>query len=170
MTETQLAVNLALLAPCALLRWFDGDVLGVLTECAEDEIRELLDSPLVVSTADCAGAYSLRQQVLAEVLARAQTEPQVDDLALHARAFGYFLRRLEQPQSGERRLADEVACFYHLGKLRELLAQRREWRTIAAYTEAVRAAGPQQPRHRLLVTLYEGLVAINTQDYERGET
>ncbi len=170
MTETQLAVNLALLAPCALLRWFDDDLLGVLTECAEDEIRDLLDSPLVVSTAECAGAYSLCQHVQAEVLARVQTEPLVDDLTLHARAFDYFLRRMEQPQPGERRLADEAACFYHLSKLRELLAQRREWRTIAAYTEAVRAAHPRQPRHQLLVTLYEGLVAINTQDYERGET
>ncbi len=155
-----------------MLRWFDRDLLGALRGHAEREWSDLLADGLVAPAGGYTGAYRLRDEIRPGVLARLRDERPLDELAFHTQAFEYFLRRLEQREDPEviaRRVADEESCFYHLAELRELLTERREWQTIARYVAAARAAGPRQARHLDALSLYEGFVAVRTQDFDRGE-
>ena len=165
----RLPSDLTLLALCAILDSFERDLLMALTGLAEDEVMSLLMSDLVTATSAPARGYRLREECRTAVLERLRTERPLDELALHTRAFEYFLRCMEQATPADRRPSDEERCLYHLGALRELLTERREWQTIAKHIAAVRAANPQQVRHLRLLSLYEGLVSIRTQDHDRGE-
>ncbi|MBC8076195.1 MAG: tetratricopeptide repeat protein, partial [Chloroflexales bacterium] len=60
-------------------------------------------------------------------------------------------------------------CFLHLEALRPPLIERRAWQRLDQLSAAARAAEPQRPRHVQLLALYDGLVAIQTQQYARGE-
>ena len=163
------SADVDLLSLCAILRWFDRELLHDLSGCDEGKITALLTSDLIVPAPASTGGYHLRTDVQADVWTRLHAERPLDALTLHTRAFTYFLRRMERADPTDRRILDEACCLYHLGELRLLLAERLEWRTIAGYIAAVRAAGPRQARHLHLLSLGEGLVAIRTQDYDRGE-
>lgn len=169
MSDNELPTDLTLLSVCAILRWFDRDLLRALTEHDEDEIDALLSSDRVASFSETSTAYRLHDTVRASVLAKVRGERSLDELALHTHVFEYFLRRLEQPESGDQRIVHEECCLYHLGELRLLLTERREWHTIAKYIAAVRSMALQQKDHLHQLLLYEGFVAIRTQDYDRGE-
>src|SRR5438477_1994838 len=136
-----------LLSLCALMRWFDHDLLRDLAAAGDDEIGALLASDLVEAVPAHAGAHRLRDDVRAEALARLRAEHPHDELTLHTRIFGYFLRQMPESVSDEQRAIAEGTCLYHLGELFLLIAARREWQTLAAHVAAVQAAQPQQPRH-----------------------
>src|SRR5689334_833048 len=165
-TETP-AANLLSLG--ALMRWFDHDLLRDLAAAGEDEIGVLLASDLVEAFTEHASAYRLRDDVRAEALARLRAKHSHDELTLHTRIFGYFLRQMRESISDQQRATAEKTCLYHLGELFMLIAARREWQTLAAHVAAVRAARPQQARHLHQIMFYEGYVAVRTQDYAHGE-
>jgi hypothetical protein len=129
----------------------------------------LLEHGLVLPTSDPDGFYVLRDDVQADIRVRLRTERPHDEITLHTRAFEYFLERMQRYASTDQKLVDETRCLYHLGELRELLTEHREWHTIAKHVAAVRAAKPQWIRHHHLLSLYEGFVAIRTLDYNHGE-
>ena len=72
--------DLGLLSICALLRWFDRDLLVVLAERGDDEVGALLDSDLVESAVGTAGAWRLRDDARAAALARLRAERPSDEL------------------------------------------------------------------------------------------
>jgi CHAT domain-containing protein/tetratricopeptide (TPR) repeat protein len=161
-------VNSHLLAFCAILRWFDVELLLALTECAESEVAWLLESGLVAVEPQHGGVYSLQPQQRDEILARLRAERPHDELALHTRAFEHFLRRMAARGEEQQRWAEEDACFYHLDRLSELLAPHGAWQTLAQYVAAATEARPEQKRNRQHLAYYDGLVAIRTSDFERG--
>ncbi len=169
MVDTRAPVDGGLLALCAILRWFDRDLLVALDGHGEPAIEPLLAGELAAPSPASAGAYELREDVRAGALARLRAERPLDELRLHTCAFEHFLRRLEQGTPDDDRQTDEEACLYHLGELRLLLTERREWHTLAGYVAAVRATGPRRARHLHQLTLYDGIVAVRTQEYSRGE-
>jgi hypothetical protein len=69
MTNDSLSDSARLLSLCAILRWFDHDLLRDLAESGDDEIEMLLASDLVVAEPTSAGAYrilpdaSLRREI-----------------------------------------------------------------------------------------------------------
>src|SRR6187399_2722541 len=85
-----------LLSLCALMRWFDHDLLRDLAAAGDDQIGALLASDLVEDVPEHAGAYHLRAGTRAEALAHLRAEHPHDELTLHTRIFGYFLRRMQQ--------------------------------------------------------------------------
>ncbi len=97
------------------------------------------------------------------------TERPDDEVVFHERAFVRFLDAMRREGDAAPRLEAEGACFHHLEALRPLLMERRAWARFGAHVAATRAASPQRPRHAQLLTLYEGLVAIQTQQYTQGE-
>ena len=170
MTGDSPAYSLNLLSLCAILQWFDDDLLRALAPHDASEIAALLASDQVVPAPDFAGAYRLRTDLKEQLLTRLRTEQPQDTLTLHKRAFRSFLQRMQQPDLAERHPYDEAACLYHLSKLFFLLLPNLEWQAIAEFVAAVRAAGPQQPRHHNQLAIYEGYLAVRTHDYQRGET
>jgi hypothetical protein len=70
--------NSPLLSICALLRWFDRDVLRALTGESEVEIEALLISDLVTPAASTS-AYQLRENIRADALARLRAERPSDE-------------------------------------------------------------------------------------------
>ncbi len=158
-----------LLSLCALMRWFDHDLLRDLAAAGEDAIEALMASDQVEAIPEHADAYHLRDDVRAEALARLRAEHPHDELTLHTRIFGYFLRQMRESVSDEQRAITEERCLYHLDELFRLIAARREWQILAAHVAAVRAAQPQQPRHLHQIMFYEGYVAVRTQNYVQGE-
>src|SRR6266508_3681062 len=158
-----------LLSLCALMRWFDHDLLRDLAAAGDDEIGALLASDLVEAVPEHAGAYRLRDGVRAAALAQLHAEHPHDELTRHTRIFGYFLGQMRESVSDEQRATTEETCLHHLGELFRLIAARREWQTLAAHVAVVRAAQPQQPRHLHQIMFYEGYVAVRTQDYAHGE-
>src|SRR5919202_6226101 len=169
MMDAQLPADFALLSLCAILQAFDHDLLLALGDCAAQEVATLLSSDLVVPAAETPGAYRLREEIAADVRVRLREEHPQAEIALHTRAFEYFIARMQPTKPGERNVGDEQSCFYHLGELRELLTEHREWQTIARHIATARAAGPQQSPHLDLLALHEGYVAVRTLDYSRGE-
>lgn len=157
-----------LLSLCAILRSFDRALLGALAEHDEGEIAALLASDLVVPVSGPGGTYRLRPEVQADVLAQFRVERPFDELALHTRAFNYFMERMEQPGASGRRPDDEERCFYHLDNLFSLHSQRLEWQVIRQHTSRARALGARRARYRQRLALYHGHVAIRTQKYDRG--
>lgn len=162
--------SFGLLSLCAILRWFDADLLRELAPQQDARIAALLASDDVDPAPEFAGAYRLRDARRAAALARLHAEYPQDALALHRRAFDLFLDRMQRPAPPARHPADEVACLHHLGKLFFLLLPNCEWQTMAAFVAAARAAAPQQPRHHQQLAIYEGYLAIRTHDYDRGES
>jgi hypothetical protein len=115
MTEGTVEVPaFGLLSICALLRWFDHNLLSDLAAHGEDEIKALLASDLVETVSGHPGAYRLRDDLRAEVLGRLRAENPHDELTWHSRFFDYFLHQMQQTHPTERRSADEAECLYHL--------------------------------------------------------
>src|SRR5262245_49523199 len=127
MTGNRPSSDCDLLSLCAILRWFDDDLLRALAGGDEDAIGALLASELVVSVAEPAGAFHLREDVRADVLAGLRAERPSDELTLHQRVFGHFLRRMQEPTSDIRHGTDENSVLYYLEKLFSFIAERQEW-------------------------------------------
>jgi len=158
--------NFDILSFCTILRRFDRELLAMAGWNAS-EIDALFDSDRVESAP---GGYRLRDDVAAGVLAQLGADKPADEAGLHQRAFACFLARLEQSTHVGRLLDDEDDCLHHLDALFILVGLQMDWQAILKYTLAVRAASPQQPRHQQRLSLYEGYVAVRTQDYIRGES
>ena len=79
MTQTNAGIGggnpapLDLLFVCALLQWFDRDLLEALAECGEDDIGALLASDLVEPEPGRAGRYRLQEEARTSALARLRT-------------------------------------------------------------------------------------------------
>jgi CHAT domain-containing protein len=157
----------ALLDWCAILHHFDRDLLRALAHPAESELHALLASDRVTPLDPAADGYALAPEVRSRVLARLRAESPLRELALHTRAFEWFLQRMAVVS--ERRAADEELCLYHLSALRELLIERMDWRAIMDYIAAVRAADPQQERTLRWLSFYESYAAIRVHHYDLGD-
>ncbi|MDQ2997597.1 MAG: tetratricopeptide repeat protein, partial [Chloroflexota bacterium] len=160
--------NSRLLSICALLRWFDRDLLRALTGESDVEIEALLISDLV-TPAGSTGTYQLREDVRADVLARLRIERPSDESTWHQRIFEHFLSGMQETGLKARRTIAEDSVLHHLGELFLLIAARQEWHTLAELITVVRAIGPQQVRLQRWLSFYEAFAAIRTQDYDRGE-
>jgi CHAT domain-containing protein len=161
--------NSPLLSICALLRWFDRDVLRALTGESEVEIEALLISDLVTPAAST-GTYQLRETIRADALARLRAERPSDESTWHRRIFDYFLRRMQESGPDDQRAADEDSLLYHLGELFLLIAARQEWQVLAQLVADVRTRSLQRTRMEHWLSFYDGFVLVRTQDYERGES
>lgn len=159
----------SLLSLCAILGQLDNELLVALGAPADDGLAPLLTSDLIVSVSDVNGVYQLNETARAAVLARLREERPADELALHTQAFHFFLDGMSRNDAADRRAEYEARCLYHLGELREIHTEGREWQTIARYVAAVRTAAPQQARHLRLLSLYEGFLAVRTGEHARGE-
>ena len=158
-----------LLSLCTILRWFDHELLLALAAGDADEIASLLASDLVTLAQEPAGAYCLDAAVRADVLTRLHAEQPLAAPALHTRALDYFLDQMRQSAPAARRMAGEEACLYHFGELFFVLLARKDWPTLTHYIAAIRAADPHHAPHRQRLVLYEGYLAVRTQDFDRGE-
>lgn len=151
-----------LLSLCAILRWFDHDLLQALTDHDKSTIAALFASHFITAMPD--GGYCLNEE------GRAACEMNPDlELELHTRVFETFLQRMKQPFAASRRFVDEEACLYHLDQLFFILNPRDAWQTIAQHVSAVRQAAPQQACHQQLLALIDGYVLLYTYHYERAE-
>src|SRR5262245_9224236 len=168
MTGNRASSDGDLLSLCAILRWFDDDLLRALARGDEDAIDALLASDRVVSAAEPAGALRLREDVRTDALAHLRAESSSEELTLHRRVFDYFLHRMHESPQNDRCAIDEEGCFYHLGELFLLFASRREWHIIAEDIATALIAGPQNIRHLHQLSFYEGYLAIRTQQLDRG--
>src|SRR5262249_27677822 len=83
--DSRSTTNSALLSLCALLRWFDRDLLRELSGCDESEIEALLKSDNVTQAHEQASAYCLQDGFREEVLARLRANHPPDELTLHTR-------------------------------------------------------------------------------------
>jgi CHAT domain-containing protein/tetratricopeptide (TPR) repeat protein len=155
---------------CAILRRFDRHLLDALGQGDHQaSITALLASDRVQPLPDAPGAFQLRDDLQAAILAQLRADHPGGELALHERAYAYFLNEMNRPTSPERRLAEQC-CFHHLGALRLLLTERRQWQRIEQQIAAIRGVRLDQVRHVHLLSLYESYVAIRTNHYESGET
>jgi CHAT domain-containing protein/tetratricopeptide (TPR) repeat protein len=161
--------DLNLLSLCAILRVFNNDLLLAFEQYESTSIAGQIASDWILSMAEPSGMYCLRDDIQALVLAKLRDEHPGDEILLHERCFAVFLARMHQPTSPESRLIAEERCFYHLEALRLPLIERRDWHRLRQLVDAVRTARPQQERHIQRLSLYDGLVAIHTQNYESGE-
>lgn len=168
MTTVRLDPLINLLSFCALVRWFDRELLETVAGRAS-EVAALLASDLVEPAAGTRGAYRLRADVSQAAIAHLRAERPLDELAIQICAFFVFLERMQRHASGERRRSAEAACFEHLGELRLLLSEQRDWSQLTSYVAAARAARPREPGHLHQLAFHEGFIAIRTQQYERGE-
>jgi CHAT domain-containing protein len=157
-----------LLAICAILQQFDRDLLCALGY-ADEAITSLLASRSALPAAAQPGTFTIAAELRAATLARLRAERPEAELALHERAFAYFLARLGAEANPAQRAHDEASCFYHLEALRAALIERREWRRIGQLVAALRGAAPRGRRHLQLLALFEGFGAIREQDYAAGE-
>lgn len=169
MTGSSFSAGARLLSLCALLRWFDKDLLVALAECGEDEVRTLLASDMVLAADDPPGSFRLRDEACAEWLGRLRNEWPLTQLTWQTLIFGHFTRAIGRSASEAARARAEADSFAHLGELFLLLAARREWQILAQHLAAARAAGPRLARHQQLLDFYDGFVAVRTQAYARGE-
>lgn len=165
--------SISLRVLCAILRWFDRDALLAL-RCADSrwdqhDLTALLSSDQVVPSAERPGAFALSDAVRTEVLAQLGVERPHVELAVHSRAFEYFLRCMRRAAPGNGDGSCEADCFYHLSKLFPLLGSRGEWATVQQYVAEVAAMEPRAPGHLHRLTLYQGYAAVRTQRYEQGQ-
>ncbi|MFL5802923.1 MAG: CHAT domain-containing protein [Roseiflexaceae bacterium] len=156
-----------LLSLCALLSWFDSEMLAALLPFDRHTINSFLTSAWIARAPDRAGAFVLRDDARAEVLLRLRTTRPLDELALHTRAFEHFLRRMTQADTPDRADA-EISCFNHFARLFVLLFLRLEWQTISSYVARAAMAGPRAPHHLQRLALYEAFVAVRTGNYDHG--
>jgi CHAT domain-containing protein/predicted negative regulator of RcsB-dependent stress response len=169
MPNTQALDDSALLSICALLRWFDRDLIQALAAEDAGRIEALLASDMVIPAADSPGSYSLREDTRAAALARMRAEQPVYESTQHQRIFGHFLSLMQASEPQQRPPAYEASTLHHLGELFLLIAARQEWHTLLEYVAAFRAAHPQAAHTHAWLNFYEGFVSIRTQDYDRGE-
>jgi CHAT domain-containing protein/tetratricopeptide (TPR) repeat protein len=167
MHNTRPPDNSDLLSICALLRWFDRDLLRALTDESEAEIEALMLSDLVMPAVAYPGTYRLREDIRANVLARLRAEHPSDESTWHQRIFDYFLCRMQESASDDRHAADEEGVLYHLGELFLVIAARQEWRVFAEYIAALRAS-TYQVRLEHWFALYDGFAAMRTQNHTRS--
>ncbi|MEO7909112.1 MAG: CHAT domain-containing protein [Roseiflexaceae bacterium] len=157
-----------LLSICALLRWFDRDLLRALTGENEAEIEALLISDMV-TPAESTGTYQLREDVRVDVLARLRIEHSSDESTWHRRIFDYFLQRMQESASEDRCAVDEAGVLYHLGELFLLIAARQEWNSLNELIMLARSPNVELPWLEQWLAFYEGFIAIRTQNYNHGE-
>ncbi len=169
MINDRLLPNQALLAWCAILRWFEPDLLRELVQPSADDLGVLMAHGAVLPVDRSGGTYQLCDAARTSTLASLRAESPLTELTLHTRAFDYFLRRMRRATPDTGRPSDEESCLYHLGALRDLLIERMDWRSMSAYVAAVRAAGPQHERTLRWLAFYEAYAAIRTQNYDHGD-
>jgi CHAT domain-containing protein/tetratricopeptide (TPR) repeat protein len=170
MTGDQPSRDNDLLSLCAILRWFDRALLRALSGDDEDTIEALLASDHVVPAAEPAGAFQLREDVRLDILAHLRAEWPSEERTLHQHVFDYVLRQIRESAPNKQRTNDENRLLYHLGELFLLIAARQEWHRLAELVSAIRAARPLQARTEHWLMLYDGFVAVRTQNYDRGES
>ena len=158
-----------LLGLCAVLHSFDRELLAALGQADQAAITALLASDQVQQLPDAPGTSRLRDDLRPAVLAALRAGHPGRELELHERAYAYFLSELGRSTAAERRRFVEESCFHHLGALRLLLTERRQWQRIEQHIAAVREARLERARHTHLLALYESYVAIRTHRYESGE-
>jgi CHAT domain-containing protein/tetratricopeptide (TPR) repeat protein len=168
MPDIRLPGNSDLLSICALLRWFDHDLLSDLAVRVRDEIEALLASDLVETASEYPGTYRLRDDIRAEALARLRAENSSDELTWHMRFFDYFLRQMEEFGGNNRHAIAEDSVLYHLAELFLLIAARQEWSTFAEYITTIRANGPYRDRLERWFAFYDGFAALRTQNHNRS--
>lgn len=159
----------ALLEIGAILRRFDAAQLRALTGLPDPDIAAFLASDQLEPVAEERGYYRLGPAARDATLTALRAARPDDEVDLHRRAFDQLLARLRATPPAGRALADEDDCLYHLEMLFGLVGTRIDWPQIAEYAAAMRAIGPSQPRHLQRLTVYEGHVAVSTQEYARGE-
>ena len=167
MHELRPPENSRLLSICALLRWFNRDVLRALTGERDMEVEALLSSDLVLP-AESHGAYQLRADIRTDALARLRAELPSDELTWHRRIFDYLLSRMQESAPSDQQAADEDRLLYHLSELFLLIAARQEWHMFAEYMSAIRAHGPYQARLERWFAFYDGFAALRTQKYNHS--
>jgi CHAT domain-containing protein/predicted negative regulator of RcsB-dependent stress response len=159
----------SLLSICALLRWFDRDLIRALTSQKDAGIEALLASDQVIPAAEPADAYQLRGDIRAEALARLRAERPSDESTLHRRIFEHFLHRIQEARPDDRHTADEDSVLHHLSELFLLIAARQEWHLLAELVADTRTTSLQHMRTEQWLSFYEGFVLIRTQDLDHGE-
>lgn len=157
-----------LLELCALLQWFDRELLQQLSDSEEETITALLASEYVQAHPSIPNTYCLNESVRSEVVAELRSQHTARELELQHHIFNHFLQQLQQTVSLDQRSLIENWSIYHLEQLFLLLSARREWQTINNYVAAFRQAQPNQPRTLHWLTFYEGFVALRTMQYERS--
>lgn len=158
-----------LLSLCAVLRYFNRDLLVALSQIDVSVVDAFLSSADVEPATQPYGMFQLCDEARAAALDQLRMAQPEAEITLHELAFNYFLQRMERARLEERLPDDEASCFYHLEALRIPLIERREWGRIRQYVRRLRAAQPQQAHHLHLLSLYEGVNAIRTQSYQAGE-
>lgn len=168
MSDDLQASELPLLSVCAIVTYFDRDMLLSLGH-DDSAVALLLGSDRVLPMPDVIGAFRLREDIATAARTWLHAEHPGAELSIHEQAFDYFLQQLSNGQAAERRFHDERACFDHLAALRLQLSERREWGRIQQLLARAADARPRQHYHLQLLSLYHGFVAIRTQDYVKGE-
>src|SRR4051794_28173243 len=105
-----------LLGLCAVLRWFDGDLLLALQPASADSINDLLASSHAVYQ-PATMIYQLHPDTRTAVLAHLRTEQPSAELALRTRIFTYYFDHLG-PDVTDAQFED---CLYYFGELFPLL-------------------------------------------------
>jgi len=154
---------------CALVQWFDAELLHALDIGDRRDIDILLASDAVEPADQISQMYRLRDEARAEALEWIRTHSHFDELAIHMRAFDAFLTRMRSPADDDR-VKEEEQCFYHLDKIFFLATPRGEWQTISHAIAQARSAEPLSIKHLHRLVFYDGSVAIQAQEYERAET
>lgn len=152
-----------LLTICAVLQWFDRDLLLAIADLP-DRIVGVLSSEHVEALPDRPGTYRLRDAHRERTIQQLRAERAADEVRLHARALDYFVTRLGDDSDAML----EAACMYHLDQLYSLLWPREEWQTIESLIALVQAAGVTRARHRHLLTFYAACVATYTRADDRA--
>src|SRR5689334_2604698 len=129
MTGNRPSSDSDLLSLCAILRWFDDDLLRALA-VDEDAIGVLLASERVVPVTEPVGAYQLHEDVRADALAQLRAARPSEELTLHRYVFDYFLERMRESALEDQDALNEDDVLYHLGELFLLIAARQEWHTL----------------------------------------
>jgi CHAT domain-containing protein len=156
-----------LLLLCCILRQFDRKLLYAFVPDQQQEIDVLLASDAVQVVSHTPAAYAVVDALREQLLQNLRGEHPSEEIALHGRAFTFFIQQLQEPTATITSSEDE--SFYHLDQLYVLLKQRMQWQKIAEYTAMARSAPLHNHRHAYRLDLYEGYVAIHTGMYERGE-
>lgn len=168
MIESPPSVADELLSLCAVLRWFDHDLLAALNNDINADLAQIFAGPHVVAAAEPGDALQLRDDVRAATLQRLRDTRPLHEMTLHTRIFVHFRDRLLQAAADDNVERIEAECMYHLDRLFLLLAPRQEWQTIETYVASMATAQFQYPHHRHMLTLYSGAIATSRHDYEQG--
>lgn len=158
----------AFLTLLALLGSFDRDMLRSLTTLGDTDLGDLFTNDAVITFGDQSGFCTLVPEAAAAALASLDGEGVVLEIDLRTRAFEYFVERRQRNSSDAGSDDVEKRCFDQLDRLFYLLLPRLEWSAIERLITLARAIEPTQHRHHQRLQLYEGYVAVRTQQYDRG--